>query len=353
MSAITETADVTFRDYVIPEDPSSGAYFPDNPDIRNLFGVVDTTVTDSIEEALQQPRATALYGEIATRSVDTNLSGSPVPADIGQIFVGNTVESADAITIDSGPNFPPGIAYRKYRGTPEAPTVVQPGDQLGYTDYRGYSGTQFWNTASIDAVVDAAIVFADGNLPPSKLRFATAQDNTGAKVRMEVLASGRVEIGAIEGSNYYGPTGVDPRFYVTTLANDWAMIIYAQPATGAGYAGRFHTLGQTGADYLLGGSSGVGTGSFKFSVRGNGDVYSSTGFFVETNQVVGARGAEIPDLSVTATSGTLPPATGAVLLVDAAAPTNAELLKYCVELEAKIEALLARVRASTGHGLIA
>lgn len=332
MSAITDTADVTFRDYAVPGDPSSGPFFPENPEIRDLFGVVDTTLAESIDQAFAQPRPQALFGEVATRSVDTNLSGSAVPADIGQVFIGNTVESADAITIDSGPNFPPGIAYRKYRGTAQAPTVVQPGDQLGYTDYRGYSGSQFWNTASIDAVVDAGIAFTDGNLPPSKLRFATARDNSGAKIRMEILASGRVEIGAIEGSGYYGPTGIDPRFYVTTLANEWAMVIYAQPAAGAGYAARFHTLGQTGADYLVGGSSGVGTGSFKFSVRGNGDVYSSSGYFVGTDQVVGPRGAAIANADVAA-----------------AAPTKAEF----DALVGKFNELLERVRAGTGHGLIA
>jgi hypothetical protein len=60
--------------------------------------------------------------------------------------------------------------------------------------------------------------------------------------------------------------------------------------------------------------------------------------------------AAVTDLTVTATSGTLPTADGTVTIADAAAPTNAELLKYCVELEAKLEAALSRLRSL---GLIA
>jgi hypothetical protein len=60
--------------------------------------------------------------------------------------------------------------------------------------------------------------------------------------------------------------------------------------------------------------------------------------------------AAIADLTVTATTGTLPTATGSQVIADAAAPTNTELLKYCVELETKLELALARLRSL---GLIA
>ena len=60
--------------------------------------------------------------------------------------------------------------------------------------------------------------------------------------------------------------------------------------------------------------------------------------------------AAIADLTVTATTGTLPTATGSQVIANAASPTNAELLKYCVELEAKLELALARLRSL---GLIA
>ena len=60
--------------------------------------------------------------------------------------------------------------------------------------------------------------------------------------------------------------------------------------------------------------------------------------------------AAVTDLTVTASSGSLPTANGSVTISNAASPTNAELLEYCVELEAKLEAALARLRES---GLIA
>jgi len=73
----------------------------------------------------------------------------------------------------------------------------------------------------------------------------------------------------------------------------------------------------------------------------------SVGFFGTTPA---AQSTHVDDLTVTATTGTLPTADGTVTIADAAAPTNAELLEYCVELEAKVEALLAFASA---HGLMA
>ena len=52
----------------------------------------------------------------------------------------------------------------------------------------------------------------------------------------------------------------------------------------------------------------------------------------------------IADITTTATSGTLPTPDGSVTIADASTPTVAELLEYCVELEAKLEAALAALR---------
>ena len=60
--------------------------------------------------------------------------------------------------------------------------------------------------------------------------------------------------------------------------------------------------------------------------------------------------AAVADLTVTASSGTLPTANGSITVSNAASPTNAELLEFCVELESKLEAALARLREA---GLIA
>jgi hypothetical protein len=226
-----------------------------------------------------------LVGDSGTQSIDTNLDGHPVPADIGQIFLGNTAHSADAITIDSGSNFPPGIAFRRYLGDPSSPTRVTAGTQLGYLDFRAYSGSQFFNAASIDVQVDGMIAFADGELPGTKMRFAVS-DGQRVYVPMELRANGRLELGAIVGAEYYGPGALgDPRLFVNTAENEWSTIFAARPAEGPGYALRLHTQGETADDYILGGSSGVGAGTFKFSVRGNGDVHVAGGLFLGTLDV--------------------------------------------------------------------
>jgi hypothetical protein len=58
----------------------------------------------------------------------------------------------------------------------------------------------------------------------------------------------------------------------------------------------------------------------------------------------------VADITTTATSGSLPTPDGSVTIADATTPTVTELLEYCVELEAKLEAALGHLRTL---GLIA
>ena len=74
---------------------------------------------------------------------------------------------------------------------------------------------------------------------------------------------------------------------------------------------------------------------------------NTIGFFGSTAAV---QSTHVGDLSATATTGTLPTADGTMTIADAASPTNAELLEYCRELEAKVNSLLAFASA---HGLMA
>lgn len=74
---------------------------------------------------------------------------------------------------------------------------------------------------------------------------------------------------------------------------------------------------------------------------------NTIGFFGATAAV---QSTHVADLSATASSGTLPTANGTMTIADAASPTNAELLEYCRELEAKVNSLLAFASA---HGLMA
>ena len=50
-------------------------------------------------------------------------------------------------------------------------------------------------------------------------------------------------------------------------------------------------------------------------------------------------------MTVTATAGTLPTANGSVTIANAATPTVAELLEFCMENQAKIAAIIAALKA--------
>jgi hypothetical protein len=71
---------------------------------------------------------------------------------------------------------------------------------------------------------------------------------------------------------------------------------------------------------------------------------------VDGKPVLGPQGAAIPDLRRTVGAGEIGAAQGVVAVADAAAPSSAELLRYCAELHGKLDAVLERMRA---HGLIA
>jgi hypothetical protein len=95
-------------------------------------------------------------------------------------------------------------------------------------------------------------------------------------------------------------------------------------------------------------------GRLKFQVQTAGTLTTqleidgdTIGFFGTT---AAGQPSAIADLNVTATTGTLPTPDGSITIADAASPTNAELLEYCAELEAKLESALAALRTL---GLIA
>jgi hypothetical protein len=98
--------------------------------------------------------------------------------------------------------------------------------------------------------------------------------------------------------------------------------------------------------YALTITRSTGSGTF----NGNWNLGSGKAYQVGGIQVVGPQGAPVPDLTTTATAGSMPSTDGSVTIANAASPTNAELLEYCVEIDAKLKTLLSRVRA---HGLIA
>ena len=68
------------------------------------------------------------------------------------------------------------------------------------------------------------------------------------------------------------------------------------------------------------------------------------------SQIDGAVAAKaeivaLTNMTVTATTGTLPTPNNAVTIANAATPTVAELLEFCVELNAKVVAMTAALKA--------
>lgn len=55
--------------------------------------------------------------------------------------------------------------------------------------------------------------------------------------------------------------------------------------------------------------------------------------------------AALTAMTVTATTGTLPTPGGSTTIANAATPTVAELLDFCVELKAKLDAVVAALKA--------
>lgn len=58
------------------------------------------------------------------------------------------------------------------------------------------------------------------------------------------------------------------------------------------------------------------------------------------------QAAPVAALTVTATTGSLPTANGAITIANAATPTVAELQEFCVELNARLNALRAAFQAA-------
>jgi hypothetical protein len=67
-------------------------------------------------------------------------------------------------------------------------------------------------------------------------------------------------------------------------------------------------------------------------------------------QIDGATSAKtqvvaLSALTVTATTGTLPTPDGSVTIANASTPTVAELQEFCMELKAKLDAVVAALKA--------
>ena len=207
---------------------------------------------------------TAYLNDIGSVNVHSDVGGVDTPVG-GPLFVGNNVLGADAVTID-GAVFSPGIALRRCKNTLSSPQDVTSADatQLGYIDWRGYSGTKFWQVGSIACHVDGA--FTSGQSPPIRMIFAVCDAGGGATEAMRINRRRQVLIG----SPALTAIGTNAYLNVKSDLNDWASVVYAAPNSGLGYALRTHTVGTSNSDFPFWASSGADSGTAQFVITGSG-----------------------------------------------------------------------------------
>jgi hypothetical protein len=172
------------------------------------------------------------------------------------------------------------------------------------------------------------------------------ENQSGASFRTDLnnqlLALGTNSSGATAPSTtfafmWWGDTANDA-LKIRNAANNGWVTVGTLSATTFGLLSRAGGTMDEGANIATGTTTGTKIGTA---------TTQKIGFYNATPTV---QGTAIADLTVTATSGSLPTANGSVTIANAATPTVVELLEYCAELEAKLEALLARIRST---GLIA
>ncbi len=104
------------------------------------------------------------------------------------------------------------IHYKKSRGTPSSPSIVQDGDLLGQVEFQGYDGSDYEIAAGIAGTVDDA---PSGNDMPGALYFYTTPDNsTSSEYRMKIDQDGETWID----SETNGSTGSPLTLYRSTAS---------------------------------------------------------------------------------------------------------------------------------------
>jgi hypothetical protein len=196
----------------------------------------------------------------------------------------------------------------------------------------------------------------------SALQTVTTGDNN--------IAIGGLALSAQTGSNGVALGYLAGRY--TTGSNNTAIGYLAlegdatNPSTGGGNTCVGSSAGrniETGIDNVcIGKNAGdvITTGSNNIMIGDAVDPSGATasneinigGAIITTvgTQVIGDQQSAIADLSVTFTANAPAAADGSITIADGSSPTNAELLEYCAENDAKIDAILTALR---NHGLIA
>ena len=271
------------------------------------------------------------------------------------------IENSEAGALE-GPN----VVFYRNSASPAADDV------LGTLEFRGEDDA---GSAQSYAEVTASIVDASSGSEDGRLDFVVTKAGAPANVlRLQESKVGINELAPesplhitdesteavrLECANDDAASGADIRMYrhrnnAVGQDNDELSTLYFRGNNDDG------TASQRPIDYaaiqavIADASNTTEDGKLRLQVQTAGTLTTQVevsanaiGFFGATPAV---QSTHVADLSATATTGTLPTADGTMTIADAASPTNAELLEYCRELEAKVNSLLAFASA---HGLMA
>jgi hypothetical protein len=270
------------------------------------------------------------------------------------------IENSEAGALE-GPN----VVFYRNSASPAADDV------LGTLEFRGEDDA---GSAQSYAEVTASIVDASSGSEDGRLDFVVTKAGAPANVvRLQESKVGINELAPesplhitdesteavrLECANDDAASGADIRMYrhrnnAVGQDNDELSTLYFRGNNDDG------TASQRPIDYaaiqavIADASNTAEDGKLRLQVQTAGTLTTQVevsanaiGFFGATPAV---QSTHVADLSATATTGTLPTADGTMTIADAASPTNAELLEYCRELEAKVNSLLAFASA---HGLM-
>ena len=270
------------------------------------------------------------------------------------------IENSEAGALE-GPN----VVFYRNSASPAADDV------LGTLEFRGEDNA---GSAQSYAEVTASIVDASSGSEDGRLDFVVTKAGAAAnvlrlqesKVGINELApesplhitDGSTEAVRLECANDDAASGADIRMYrhrnnAVGQDNDELSTLYFRGNNDDG------TQSQRPIDYaaiqavIADASNTTEDGKLRLQVQTAGTLTTQVevsanaiGFFGATPAT---QATAITDINTTATTGTLPTAADANSIANAASPTNAELLQYCVTLEAKVEALIDALQR---HGLM-
>jgi hypothetical protein len=282
------------------------------------------------------------------------------------LFSGDTTDQVIIENSDAGLDTAPDLVLYRKSASPAAD------DNLGNIEFRGQSDAG--NAHVYGQILSQISNAGDGNEDGILDLMSSASGTVASRIRLRGTNVGIGETAPIFPLHLTTSlTGTGIRSECT--ANDSASggditLFHRRGASGAGqdndllgtvfFRGKNDASTPEEIDYasvegsIVDASDATEDGRLRLKARTAGTLTTQLEINANTIGFFGATAAiqstHVADITTTATTGTLPTASDTNTIANAAAPTNAELLQYCVTLEAKVEALLAFASA---HGLMA